>query len=659
MYDNTHFNWRDLAPGQALNEDTGDLMWAADLEHRLLTFNRAFAEHIFQSCGIRIAVGMHAGDILPGTRFFEWPFMVARTLKEGSFRTEYSLADGRMLQLTLNAIVQDGRNKGVSIVGKDITDQKRMQAALRKSDEKFAKAFSLSPIITTISDFNDNDRLIEVNRAFEEIVGYSRGEAIGRTSGELRLWNHIEEFNEAVRLYRANGSLRGFEYRFRTKSGDVRTGLISAAVTELGGMPYVLAATIDITERKRAEAEKAALESQLRQSQKMETVGRLAGGIAHDFNNLLMVINGYSQTLLNNLPRGGQDWLQAKQIQEAGELAASLTRQLLTLSSNQSVEPKPLIVNDIVTGFQGMLVRLIGEDVEVKITLSPDLDAVMADPDVIHQVLLNLIVNAREAMPGGGALTIATRNADVDEYGVAGRPDITPGAYVVLDITDSGIGMNSETIEYIFEPFFTTKGKGGGLGLATVYGSIKQSGGWIDVSSNPGAGTTFRIYLPALSSARANNTSVTKPAVKRKGGETILVVEDNDAVRDLVVSILESFGYNVLEASGSSQAFEITAGHSGEIHLLLTDLMLRGGMNGNALSKQLVLSRPRMKVLFMSGYPADTLGDRGVPMHRMSYITKPFLPMELEEKIREALSPPVRAMDGRRNSAGIEHGHFG
>ena len=393
-----------------------------------------------------------------------------------------------------------------------------------------------------------------------------------------------------------------------------------------------------LAERNRVESENAKLQARLHQANKMESVGRLAGGIAHDFNNLLTVINGYSELLLGQANPNDPLRAMVEAIHTAGERATGLTRQLLALSRKQTFRPRPMDLKVVVKDIQGVLDRLIGEDIEVVTKLEPDLGQLIADPDQIHQVLMNLVVNARDAMPDGGTLTIEATNVTVDEATASRHHDAAPGCFVLLKVSDSGIGMDQETREHAFEPFFTTKesGKGTGLGLSTVYGIVTQSGGWIEIRSEVGKGTSLSLYLPRTDAGPAQEV-VSAPSGKHHGGETVLVVEDQDFVRGFARRVLESYGYQVLEASGSDEACALAEHHPGEIHLLLTDVILRG-MNGKRLSELLLLARPNLRVLFMSGYPADVISRRGMLEPGITYIQKPFTPDAMAAKVREVLS---------------------
>jgi CheY-like chemotaxis protein len=386
-----------------------------------------------------------------------------------------------------------------------------------------------------------------------------------------------------------------------------------------------------VTERRR-------LEEQLRQAQNMEAVGRLAGGIAHDFNNILTAILGTTQLIQRDLPHAYPDLhADIEEIRKAASRAADLTRQLLAYSRRQVLAPKVLDVNTVVTGLNGMLRRLIGEDIKLDTRLDTTLPAVKADPGQLEQVLLNLVVNARDAMPRGGTVTLTTGTGSLSTGALAPNVPDQPGRFVVLSVTDTGTGMSADTRAHLFEPFYTTKevGKGTGLGLATVYGIVKQSGGFIAVDSELGAGTTIRIYLPVVAD-RVPPPEPPPPPREWRGSETLLLVEDEEGVRTFARRALEDSGYHVLMAASGSDAISLARGFRGHIHLLLTDVVMPG-LSGRELAEQLVAERPDVRVIYTSGYTDDETVRHGVREAETAFLQKPFTPEQLGRRIREVL----------------------
>jgi nitrogen-specific signal transduction histidine kinase/CheY-like chemotaxis protein len=379
------------------------------------------------------------------------------------------------------------------------------------------------------------------------------------------------------------------------------------------------------------------LEDQLRQAQKMEAVGMLAGGVAHDFNNLLTIISGYSQLILNGLPPGDANHYSAEQILKAGERAAALTRQLLAFSRPQVLQPRVLDLNKLVTGLSTLLRRVIGEDVDLQLALRPELGRVSADAGQIEQVLMNLVVNARDAMPKGGTLTIETANVDLDESYSARHMAVKPGPYVQIAVSDNGGGMDEVTQARLFEPFFTTKGagRGTGLGLSTVFGIVKQSGGNLDVYSVPGRGTSVKVYLPRIDQPAVLEAESTGRPVAT-GSETVLLVEDEEMVRHLVRETLVRAGYKVLDTSDPVEGRRLSESYRGTIHLLITDVVMPK-ISGRELAGELVARREGMKVLYMSGYTDHAIVNTGILHKEVAFLQKPFTPAALTAKVREVL----------------------
>jgi two-component system cell cycle sensor histidine kinase/response regulator CckA len=539
------------------------------------------------------------------------------------YETVHIRKDGQRIDVSMMiSPVKDASEKvvGAAAITRDISDRK-------KAEERFHKAFNASPEPITIANLADG-RFVDVNESFLHVTGFCREEVIGRTSLELNFWDRAQDYGELVEALEDRGSVRDMEITFLAKSGERRTGLNSAEVIDIAGQKCILAIFKDITERK-------TLEAKLRQAQKMESIGRLSGGIAHDFNNLLGVIIGYGSVLEERVEVDSDLRKGVQEIKKAGQRAAALTRQLLAFSRQQVLEPKVLSLNTVVADIGKMLLRLIGEDIELTTLLQPELGRVKADQGQIEQVIMNLAVNARDAMPRGGKLTIETRNVEVDENLGAQHSPTVPGRYVSLAVTDTGSGMDKETQSHIFEPFFTTKekDKGTGLGLSVVYGVVKQSGGYIWVNSEPGKGATFKIYLPRVEAAVERDNR--QPCVKSlKGSETILLVEDEESLRSLTRSLLVQSGYTVLETNNGARALEIARDYQGSIHLLLTDVVLPG-IGGSVLAEEMATQYPAMKVLFMSGYTDNTVASQGVLEEGVFLLQKPFEPEALRNKVRE------------------------
>jgi PAS domain S-box-containing protein len=511
----------------------------------------------------------------------------------------------------------------------------------RQKEQEFLGAI-LQTMDDGIAACNASGVLTHLNRAAREFHGFTE-----------EPWP-AEEWAERFAVYLPDGktpmkteelplvrALRGERVRneevvIRPKQGAMRRLLISGQAMH-GQNGEKLGAVVvyrDITELKQ-------LEQQVIHAQKMEALGRLAGGVAHDFNNLLTIINGYSQLLLERVEPQGPVHDQLDQILKAGERAASLTRQLLAFSRKQILQPQVVDLNAVVSDTDKMLRRLIGEEIELSTVLRPDLGRVKVDPAQIEQVIMNLAINARDAMPRGGKLTIETANVDLDEAYARAHTEVRPGAYVMLALSDNGCGMDAETQARIFEPFFTTKeiGNGTGLGLSTVYGIIKQTGGHVSVYSEVGRGTTFKVYLPRLDKPVELAEEIKAQGADPSGTETILVVEDEAGVRMLIQSILESHGYTVILAGSPVEAATLSEKHTGRIHLLLTDVVMPS-FSGKELADHLTFSRPDMKVLFISGYTADAIVHHRVLDAGTQFLQKPFTPNALLRKVRETIDKP-------------------
>ena len=464
-----------------------------------------------------------------------------------------------------------------------------------------------------------------------DLTGYPREEIIGLDISRLHPPEVAHQWQEEILPDLREGEPRAYEGLLRQKDGRTICVEWAIALFFVDGENYLIGVARDLTDRKQ-------LEEQLRQAQKMQAVGQLAGGIAHDFNNLLQVVTGYCELLLANLSPDDLFRRQVGEIKKAGDRAASLTRQLLAFSRRQVLQPEVLDLNEVVLNMEQALRRLLGERIDLVTILRPGLEYVKADPVQLEQVVLNLTVNARDAMPGGGRLTIETEDVALDEAYASEHPSVQPGPYVMLSVVDTGIGMDAEALSHLFEPFFTTKeqGRGTGLGLATVYGIVTQSGGHIAVDSEPGRGSTFRLYLPRF----VEEVQVAPPggaiAGLPGGSETILLVEDEDAVRDLVCRMLQLFGYNVVEASHGEDALRVSERFEGPIHLMVTDVMMPQ-MTGGELAERMKPVRSDMRVLYVSGYTDDEIVRQGVLEADMAFLQKPFAPDALARKVREVL----------------------
>ncbi len=478
------------------------------------------------------------------------------------------------------------------------------------------------------------------NRSAQTTFGYTESEVLGRPLTMLIAESDRAAYVAALPDPKADDLTFGhiIEVTGLRKDGSRFPGEFSlAALNGTEGTAFT-AVVRDVTERKQSQDTLRQREEQLRQAQKMEAIGRLAGGVAHDFNNLLMAIHGYGEMLVANLEQGDERRADAEEIIKAAERAAGLTRQLLAFSRRQVITQEAVALDKLVQNMQSMLQRLIGTDIHIATEIWPDLTPVLADTTQVEQIVVNLVINARDAMPGGGKIVIELRNVELDKVGVAAHPALQPGDYVEMSVSDSGTGMDSETLSRIFEPFFTTKesGKGTGLGLATVYGIVQQSNGAIEVQSRVGHGTTFYVYLPRAAHLGKPAPIATPSA---SGNETILLVEDDDRVRALVSNMLRKNGFTVLLASAGDQALEIAARHRGRIDLLLTDILMPG-FNGRLLSERLAAARPETRVLYMSGYSDDEILRLGVKKASAHFIEKPFSVDALVHKIREAIASP-------------------
>ena len=556
----------------------------------------------------------------------------ARTNKRIHFEFRHRRADRsiRDVEVFSSNIEAKGKDRLHSVIH-DITVRKQAEEALRFTQ------FAIDHMSDAAFWMTSDARLFYVNQAACRALGYSSDELVLMTVADIDpefpmeiwsdYWNELREKRHFV-----------FQTIHRAKDGRVYPVEIQANFVEFDGREYNCAFARDITERKRVDEEREKLQAQLNQAQKMESVGRLAGGVAHDFNNMLGAILGYTELGMIEVSPTDPIHGTLKDIQKAALRSADLTRQLLAFARKQTVAPKVLDLNETLKGMLKMLRRLIGEDIGLAWLPGKDLGWIRMDPSQIEQLLVNLCVNARDAIHDTGKITVETSAVTFDETDCAAHVGFTPGKYVLLTVSDDGCGIDAETLSHLFEPFFTTKevGKGTGLGLATVYGMVKQNNGFIDVYSKPGQGTTFKIYLPrhATESGRTALMDASQPAAR--GHETILLVEDEPMILDITTKMLERQGYTVQAAATPGEAIRLAREHVGEIHLLMTDVVMPE-MNGRDLAKNLLSLYPNLKRLFMSGYTADVIAHHGVLDEGVQFIQKPFSVQTLAVKVRGVL----------------------
>jgi len=508
-------------------------------------------------------------------------------------------------------------------------ERRRAEEELRKSESVLSLLFEHNPIPTWLYDV-ECLRFLRVNQAAVRQYGYSQEEFAGMTILEVRSAAEREKVAAYLQEMSAETEEHGFWLHQGKDGKTFEVELISHGMMHAGRRVRLVVAQ-DISERRH-------LELQLRQAQKMEAVGRLAGGVAHDFNNLLMVIKGHTELLLNALNPSDVMARKIEQIDRSADRATTLTRQLLAFSRLQVLQPQVINLNSVVEEMGKLLPRLIGEDIELMLRLDENLGSIRADASQMEQVIMNLAVNARDAMPNGGKLILETRKCELEQSYTASHPFVKPGSYILLDVTDTGTGMDEETQAHIFEPFFTTKekGKGTGLGLATVYGIVKQSGGFIWVYSELGKGTSFKIYLP-LVDAQQTQISTAKPMAELPAGtETVLLSEDEQDVREIAREFLESGGYTVIEAKNGKEAMELAAQHKGTIDLLVTDMVMPG-MTGQELAVRLQSDYPGLAVVFMSGYSEHAATEMANADPSVRLMTKPFSRVAMLRTVREIL----------------------
>ena len=538
-------------------------------------------------------------------------------------------------------ITKEKLTRLVPAVQRSLADSET-RAARRRAEDRYRLLFDASPMPMWVYD-SQTLAFLAVNDAAVRHYGYARDEFGRMTLADIRPTEEVPTLLEEVARHDNEDATRvGKTWRHVTKDGRTIHVEVRAHDLEFEGRPARLALVHDITERLLAQEALRRTEEQLRQAQKLEAIGSLAGGIAHDFNNMLSIILSYAGLAAETLKSGDPLRDDIEEIRRAGERAAEMTRQLLAFSRKQMLEPRTIDPNRLLGDMERMLRRLVGEDVELSLHGSPRVGKVFADPTQVEQVVMNLVVNARDAMPEGGTVVIETANVTLDEGYASQHIGVTAGHYVMIAVTDTGTGMDKETLARIFEPFFTTKelGKGTGLGLSTVFGIVKQSGGHIWVYSEPGRGSTFKVYLPVAEGSEEAGAEVPESKDMR-GTETILLVEDEDQVRGLVRTLLRRSGYKVLEAQNGGEAFLICEEHAGEIALLITDVVMPR-MSGRQVAERLLHLRPDLRVLYVSGYTENSVVHQGVVDAGVSFLQKPITPTALLKKVRDTLDAPAR-----------------
>jgi two-component system cell cycle sensor histidine kinase/response regulator CckA len=625
---------KNLSLLRSITEGTTDAVFVKDLNGRYLMINPAGAAFI----------GKSVDEILGKTDLDLFTAESARAIME----MDHKVITGRMTQTyeergTANGIdrlylatkgpYRDAHGEVVGLLGisRDITERKRAEEEFRQSQQKLRIHFEHTPL--AIVEWDLDFRVAAWNPSAERIFGYSRQEAVGQHARFIvppQFREHVDKVWQA--LLRQQGGHRSTNDNVTKDGRTISCEWYNTPLVDDSGKVLGVASLVqDVTER-------VALEDRLRQSQKMEAVGRLAGGVAHDFNNLLTVILGYSQILFDGVPVGSRLAESVTQIKSAADRAAGITRQLLAFSRKTVLSPRVINLNEVILNLDSLLRRLIGEDVEVLTLPAHDLGSVKADPGQIEQVIMNLALNARDAMPQGGSLTLETSNVTVDENYALEHHVVEPGRYVMLAVSDTGEGMSSETQARIFEPFYTTKevGKGTGLGLSMVYGIVKQSGGYIWVYSEPGRGTTFKIYLPRVDEPAETVAAERRPEHIRRGTETVLLVEDDPQLRQLSSSVLSHCGYKVLVAASPEEGLALCNSNHNDIRLLVTDVVMPK-MNGRQLAEQILKVCPKIRVLYISGYTNNAIVHYGVLDPGLWFLPKPYTLSALVAKVREVL----------------------
>jgi two-component system, cell cycle sensor histidine kinase and response regulator CckA len=614
-------------------EGLEDMIVVVDRDHRYIIANRAFLN--YRDLESKQVIGHRVDDVLEKDTYeavvkAKMDECFAGKVVQYELKFSYPKLGERALLVSYFPIAGPTGIERIACVLRDITERKRAEEQLRKSEDRFSKAFRQSPLAITISTQADG-MYLDANESFLTMTGYAREDVVGHTSLELGVWALPSLRADFLQQLLEGDKVRRRRMEFRTSTAETREAELSWEEIEVDGQPCILAFMRDITETQR-------LEAQFLQAQKMEAVGRLAGGVAHDFNNMLSVIIGYSDLSVDLVASDSPVKRHLAQIKKASERAALLTRQLLAFSRQQVIFPRILNLNEVVNNVTTMLLRMVGDSISVSFRPTTPIGSIKADPGQIEQILMNLVVNSRDAMPHGGEITIETAHAELDEHYVAEHPGSQTGRHVILAVSDNGCGIEEAIKCKIFEPFFTTKGigQGTGLGLSTVYGIVTQSKGSICVDSEVGKGTKFTIYFPRIAAEAEELLQTPEMDDVISGTETILLVEDDASVRKVTSSLLSSAGYRVIRASNAKKALEIITSSGSGIDLLLTDLIMFG-QSGFDLFEQAKVIRPGLRSLFMSGYTGDLIALQGGLISERAFLPKPFTRISLLKKVYSAL----------------------
>jgi two-component system cell cycle sensor histidine kinase/response regulator CckA len=562
------------------------------------------------------------------------------------FRVRRKTGEYVEVETKASVILRGGQPHAVLVVGRDITERKEAEKALKLA--RFSIDYSSDYTLWSGPD----GRIIDVSESACSRLGYSRDELLAMSLFDITVDLSPDAWPDRWRELKEQGPLI-FEKEYRAENGEIFPVEISSTIFEYEGKEYDLGIVRDITERKQAEEALRQSEEELRQSQKMEAVGQLAGGIAHDFNNLLTAILGYSDMILAS-GASSFDEVRAdvEEIKLAGERASALTKQILAFSRRQALRPTMVSLNEVLAGMEPLLRRTLGENIDLASLKDPDLGYVEADVHQFEQVIMNLAVNARDAMASGGRLTLETANVELGAEYCRTHPEAVPGSYIVLSVSDTGVGMDEATCERVFEPFFTTKapGAGTGLGLATVYGIVRQSNGSISVYSEPGQGTSFKVYLPLATRSEVPAEIVIPPCESARGSETVMVVEDEAALRSLIERILGGVGYATLAFGSAAEALKALERGECSVDILLTDVILSGAIQGDDLARAVRAARPELPILFMSGYPRDAIVHAGRLDEGVNFLEKPFTPEALARMVGQVLGQARPSAPRRRGA---------